>query len=515
MAHLFTNHDPYHIHKTIGLLCLLHYLYRFLLFFVYGQAFGRDGLWVEVACVTLHAVLSLSSLLLPLPQGRNHAAPMIWAEFRLHSIVFACRHVFFTVFYLLDGAGSFDGIVQTILQDPSASHVFSRDFDPAHTTTSQALLSCTVKGLFLVAVCHLANRVTNTLGDKSQRTTNSMAYPESVTLEDRSIVKKLYAQRQFYATVWCMYGSPLLAFSPVLAIQIAPLMMTFVRKGIISAIWYHRWYALSLQVCYFVISALYLRAAFGAPIGEPGLVFEGNHLSYIMFYGMMTALVTREFCRFYLQLSPSVVWFTNVFLGVFAFRTLLETCGWYHWTSPTGNAGSELFGTMQTWFSQHVMGQAEASWYDWGALSHAGESATGLFLGYKAWFHAQVIDQGTGAINLAGLGFIICAARIWQMTVYSTWQFSECLGLTRLGWRNWDSDRFVCRGAVNFPRGLLFGEFEYFSIIAVLFAVGFSPTAGTAAAAVGCYAAFATALLYHLRHKAAAPARAAAAKKAC
>eukprot|EP00659_Diplonema_papillatum_P007248 gene7248-11166_t len=453
MAHLFTNHDPYHIHKTIGLLCLLHYLYRFLLFFVYGQAFGRDGLWVEVACVTLHAVLSLSSLLLPLPQGRNHAAPMIWAEFRLHSIVFACRHVFFTVFYLLDGAGSFDGIVQTILQDPSASHVFSRDFDPAHTTTSQALLSCTVKGLFLVAVCHLANRVTNTLGDKSQRTTNSMAYPESVTLEDRSIVKKLYAQRQFYATVWCMYGSPLLAFSPVLAIQIAPLMMTFVRKGIISAIWYHRWYALSLQVCYFVISALYLRAAFGAPIGEPGLVFEGNHLSYIMFYGMMTALVTREFCRFYLQLSPSVVWFTN--------------------------------------------------------------SATGLFLGYKAWFHAQVIDQGTGAINLAGLGFIICAARIWQMTVYSTWQFSECLGLTRLGWRNWDSDRFVCRGAVNFPRGLLFGEFEYFSIIAVLFAVGFSPTAGTAAAAVGCYAAFATALLYHLRHKAAAPARAAAAKKAC
>jgi hypothetical protein len=39
MAHLIPDHNPYHIHKVLGLLVLLHYLHRYYLIFAYGTAF--------------------------------------------------------------------------------------------------------------------------------------------------------------------------------------------------------------------------------------------------------------------------------------------------------------------------------------------------------------------------------------------------------------------------------------------------------------------------------------------
>jgi hypothetical protein len=39
----------------------------------------------------LHAGLSWSSLLFHIPAKRNKSNPMIWPEFRWHSICFACR----------------------------------------------------------------------------------------------------------------------------------------------------------------------------------------------------------------------------------------------------------------------------------------------------------------------------------------------------------------------------------------------------------------------------------------
>ena len=79
MAKLFTHHDQYHIHKTLGLLVLLHYLYRFALLYQYGDAFPSnvESPLVDSAGVILHGLLSWSSLLLPLPTKRNFNAPMV------------------------------------------------------------------------------------------------------------------------------------------------------------------------------------------------------------------------------------------------------------------------------------------------------------------------------------------------------------------------------------------------------------------------------------------------------
>ena len=105
MAKLITNHDPFHIHKILGVFVLFSFLYRFLYgalvrgFVFCSIANAKDGLChdyqvhYDAVCIFLHGVLSWSSLLLPLPKKRNFSSPMIWTEFRLHSITFATRGV--------------------------------------------------------------------------------------------------------------------------------------------------------------------------------------------------------------------------------------------------------------------------------------------------------------------------------------------------------------------------------------------------------------------------------------
>lgn len=91
MAHLFTHHDKYHIHALLGLAVLLHFLFRFGMLVVYGDAFVNEKMLLfNVLTVLMHSALPLSALPLPIPQARNFSAPMIWQEFRLHSLAFAC-----------------------------------------------------------------------------------------------------------------------------------------------------------------------------------------------------------------------------------------------------------------------------------------------------------------------------------------------------------------------------------------------------------------------------------------
>ena len=92
MGRLITHEDPKHVHKTLGACALAHLAYRF------GSLAARgtmrlDGSVVDVALVACHAALSLSSLVFRLPARRHERMPMIYPEFRAHSIVFALRSV--------------------------------------------------------------------------------------------------------------------------------------------------------------------------------------------------------------------------------------------------------------------------------------------------------------------------------------------------------------------------------------------------------------------------------------
>ena len=94
---LFTHEDPLNVHKSLGFACLAHFIVRLFLFSIGCWYAPRDPLLFGSASpetpvlITLHAALSLSSLVFRLPARRIKEGTRIWPEFRLHSIVFALR----------------------------------------------------------------------------------------------------------------------------------------------------------------------------------------------------------------------------------------------------------------------------------------------------------------------------------------------------------------------------------------------------------------------------------------
>ena len=226
MAHLFTHHDPFHMHKCLGLFVLLHFVYRAWCVFVTGTAFppSEPRAWSSL-CLVLQACLSWSSLLLPLPSKRNFCSPMIWPEFRLHSITFATRHVLCTLLTLHDAW-------------------------PSGVWCGAAAKLC----VLLCTSC-VAGRITAACGDRARRTTNAMPYPASFTDASRDRIKLQYVHAQFAATHGCTLADATLNWVPLLAIQLSPFLMTLVRKGKITSFTYHRVYALCLWLGY-VVSAV-------------------------------------------------------------------------------------------------------------------------------------------------------------------------------------------------------------------------------------------------------------------
>lgn len=285
MSHLISNHDPYHVHKILGLLALLHYTYRFTLLFIYGDAFPRtsESVSTQVIGVAIHGLLSWSSLLLPLPSRRNFSKPLIWPEFRLHSITFATRHVVATILTLLD------------LWPPEDKY----------------LLHGAARAVLLLGAIEAASKITNHYGDRAMRTTNSMPYPNTVGQEQRSPIKKSYALAQFAATAVCLSPDASLNFCPLLAIQMAPLMMTLVRKGKVTAGTYHRVYAISLYLGYIIV---FVRL----------LAREGNYVGVPKSAGLKTVfMLCFPSSKVRKLVSPRIVWLINVVISAIVYPVLL------------------------------------------------------------------------------------------------------------------------------------------------------------------------------------------------
>ena len=73
-----------------------------------------------------------------------------------------------------------------------------------------------------------------------------MPYPDCITLELQKNIKYNYAMKQFAAALSCISEDPTLPWATLLAIQGAPLLMTLVRKGKVTALTYHRTYIVQL-----------------------------------------------------------------------------------------------------------------------------------------------------------------------------------------------------------------------------------------------------------------------------
>lgn len=223
MSKLFTKHDAFHIHAIIGILCLIHFLYRYLRLCVYGCAFGEYELHYvhtkvfDTFCVLFHVLLHTTSFQFHLPAQRSEKRPMIWTEFRFHSAVFAFRHICCTL--------------------------------------SQWWLSTTFyenggNVCFVVLTILFAKEITQCFGNTQKRTTNAMPYPENTNVVNIKLTKAFYATAQFGATTCAIWGPPTVAFLPICAIEIAPFMMTLVRKGKATVLQYHQIYTIALLIHY-------------------------------------------------------------------------------------------------------------------------------------------------------------------------------------------------------------------------------------------------------------------------
>ena len=233
MAYLFTNHDKYHLHKTLGLLSIINFVLRFYYAIVYGTSFPSfESKIFSCSSVLVHALLPITSLTIPLPEKRNFTSPMIWKEFRLHSILFSCRHVLFTIITILE------------LWPTQSSALIKIEY-----RGYALILESIIKYLIIIGCIKIANIITEKYGDKEKRTTNAMPYPEKLTEYEITKIKREYAKKQFGATIMSVFSGELassLNFAPLYAIQSAPFMMTLVRKGKCETIHYHRVYSLTL-----------------------------------------------------------------------------------------------------------------------------------------------------------------------------------------------------------------------------------------------------------------------------
>jgi hypothetical protein len=217
--------DVLHIHKTLGILCMVHYLVRFVLLVVTGSMWF-DSSWPTLFWIFIHAGLSGTSLVFKIPLKRNPVSPMIWPEFRLHSILFAYRSL---VVMLLMWA------FQNMPVSP---------------------LLYWMRGAVVLSTIYLADRTTwyykriEAVG-KSDSTMRGMPMPDSWSPGTVACVNMYYSVSQVLATLGTLTaGSMEVHFLILFPIQLAAFLMTCVRKGIITSTAWHVLYAGALGLNY-------------------------------------------------------------------------------------------------------------------------------------------------------------------------------------------------------------------------------------------------------------------------
>jgi hypothetical protein len=89
---------------------------------------------------------------------------------------------------------------------------------------------------------------------KNGKTMRNMPFDPSIKIEDQNQITMMHSYSQIGATLF-MFGNIDSAFSPMFAIQLAALLMTLVRKGIIDAYMWHLIYSMSLWINYLLFTS--------------------------------------------------------------------------------------------------------------------------------------------------------------------------------------------------------------------------------------------------------------------
>lgn len=279
---LVSKEDPWHIHKLLGAVCLLNYGYRYYLLIRYGSMNLGDNR--AAALMGYHAILSCSSLAFHIPATRNKGAPMIYPEYRLHSILFVLRSVvcFFLTRFEFSISYKFAACYLTMMLADAITATYKSPETPMNTTM------------------------------------RNMPFDTRIGEEEQQRIILMQSSQQIGATLF-MFGNLDSCFSPMFAIQLAAFLMTLVRKSIIDSNMWHLAYNISLWMnvlCYYSMPIEHLFASavlfqvfyywrFSDMKDRPRL-FVGNKyigwsIVFAMLYGWQTMGFDEKFANIVLQ----------------------------------------------------------------------------------------------------------------------------------------------------------------------------------------------------------------------
>lgn len=270
ISKLITHEDKFHIHKSMGVISLLNYFYLIFDCFYSGAEAeitlrSVDGSFIGLTWV--HTILSLSALQFLIPRTRTGILPMIWQEFRAHSIVFAVRS------FLIINALYF---------------LFSK-------TNSTSVPAIAVRLAFVLFAMKMADFSTEHLREnRKETTTASMPYWSDCPASLQYMIKYFYTHSQFMATIVCLFAEIPYILAVAFPIQIASFLMTLVRKNIISAFWYHMFYGGSLLIVYLI------------------------NLADVKLYPIVLLGIALIYARVNLKLNKYILWTLVALVGGFA-----------------------------------------------------------------------------------------------------------------------------------------------------------------------------------------------------
>jgi len=286
---LFSHEDSTNVHKLLGFSCLFHFLLRcaFLL-----DDMGFNASLLTPASIMMHAGLSVSSLIFNIPKVRIKEGSRIWPEFRLHSIVFACRSLACMLLVWVE----------------------ERFATGPHYLANVAII-------FATLLC--ADLATSVVDEKSRSNTIR-------GLETSAVYKYSFSMLQFLGTTGCLVGLRAYAaqFAIVFIIQTYAFTLTLRRKNLVS----HR----ATVVIY--SCQLFL----GVTVANMEVVRCGGVDALFMFVALA---LTAGSLRMLLGLNKYLVWGAMAVLVQFARRCTvivpqeLRYAAWPSWGWPTAAAG--------------------------------------------------------------------------------------------------------------------------------------------------------------------------------
>lgn len=225
-----------HAHKLVGVAVLGHFAWRVGLWATTGATgLDRDE-WTPV-WLLLHALLHVTSFQFHVDGHRNRTYNIIWPEMRLHTAAFATRSI-------VVGAAAW--MTRHALALAVMRRIDARWLDLFDIYSGAPVLAW-VRAAAVIGTLLLADAATAWCGDGRTTTMRDNPYPSDTPMLARRALNLFYSVSQVAATVRTLVATSVEpAFFVLLPIQIAPLLMTLVRKGYLRQAGWHLIYSLSL-----------------------------------------------------------------------------------------------------------------------------------------------------------------------------------------------------------------------------------------------------------------------------